>query len=136
MPKIGFLLAMRSRITGTAYCPVAAGSPGPFERKIPSGSWRRIASALASAGTTVMARRLEPAIAGALHPTRLVPAIALAARDFLGEVHAFEPRPGPRLRQQRRDIESAIKRIGDRGVGRAAVADSAGEAAGIDAGKP
>ena len=43
----------RSRITGTAYSPVAAGSPGPFDRKTPSGWWRRMSSAVAVAGTTV-----------------------------------------------------------------------------------
>ncbi len=32
-------------ITGTAYSPVAAGSPGPLERKMPSGCMARMSSA-------------------------------------------------------------------------------------------
>ena len=43
---------------GTAYLPVAAGSPGPFDKKIPSGFKSRISSALVEAGITVT-----------LHPT-------------------------------------------------------------------
>ena len=43
----------RSRIAGTAYAPVAAGSPGPFERNTPSGLWARISSPVAVAGSTV-----------------------------------------------------------------------------------
>ena len=40
-------------MTGTAYSPVAAGSPGPFERTMPSGSRAMISPAPVSAGTTV-----------------------------------------------------------------------------------
>ena len=40
-------------ISGTAYSPVAAGSPGPFERNMPSGFSARTSSALAVAGRTV-----------------------------------------------------------------------------------
>src|SRR4029078_59256 len=38
---------------GTAYSPVAAGSPGPFERKTPSGFSAMMSSAEALAATTV-----------------------------------------------------------------------------------
>jgi hypothetical protein len=37
-------------IIGTAYSPVAAGSPGPFDRKTPSGLWANTSSAVAVAG--------------------------------------------------------------------------------------
>lgn len=43
-------------MTGTAYFPVSAGSPGPFERKTPSGRIARIESAGVCAGTTVTAQ--------------------------------------------------------------------------------
>ena len=49
----GFFVSSICRITGTAYSPVAAGSPGPFDRKKPSGSWAMISSNEAVAGTTV-----------------------------------------------------------------------------------
>ena len=35
--NIGRSAFNKSLMTGTAYCPVAAGSPGPFDRKTPSG---------------------------------------------------------------------------------------------------
>ena len=44
---------MTCRITGTAYSPVAAGSPGPFDRNTPSGFIARMSSADVVAGTTV-----------------------------------------------------------------------------------
>ena len=40
-------------ITGTEYSPVAAGSPGPFDRNIPSGLWESIVSKVEFAGSTV-----------------------------------------------------------------------------------
>jgi hypothetical protein len=40
-------------IVGTAYSPVAAGSPGPFERNTPSGLSARMLSSEVCAGTTV-----------------------------------------------------------------------------------
>ena len=60
MPNIGMPNLISWRITGTAYSPVAAGSPGPFE-KIPSGLWRSTSSALAVAGTTVTLQRVGEA---------------------------------------------------------------------------
>ena len=39
--------------------PVAAGSPGPLDRKTPSGWWRRMSSAVAVAGTTVTRQPAE-----------------------------------------------------------------------------
>ena len=44
MPNNGLLVSSICRITGTAYSPVAAGSPGPFDRKKPSGSCAIISS--------------------------------------------------------------------------------------------
>ena len=35
IPNIGMFDLINFLITGIAYVPVAAGSPGPFERKIP-----------------------------------------------------------------------------------------------------
>ena len=52
MPNNGLPVSSIARITGTAYSPVAAGSPGPFDRKKPSGSSAMIASNEAVAGTT------------------------------------------------------------------------------------
>ena len=40
-------------MTGTAYLPVAAGSPGPLDRNTPSGFSARMSSAVVVAGTTV-----------------------------------------------------------------------------------
>ena len=57
-------------IVGTAYSPVAAGSPGPLERTTPSGLSVRISSALAVAGTTVTA---QPQSLRSLRMLRLVP---------------------------------------------------------------
>jgi len=45
--EVGFL------ITGTAYSPVAAGSPGPFDKNTPSGLSAMMSSAEVLAGTTV-----------------------------------------------------------------------------------
>ena len=112
-------------IIGTAYSPVAAGSPGPFDRNTPSACWRRISSAVAVAGTTVTCSRprrgsaeccawrrkstattcawrvlrrhsLRPA------PACLRPAIVLGAGHLFGEVHAFQAGPGAWLRRGRR----------------------------------
>src|SRR5258707_576114 len=57
MPNTGFF-SISSRITGTAYSPVAAGSPGPLERKMPSGLSARISAADVCAGPTVTRQRL------------------------------------------------------------------------------
>jgi hypothetical protein len=37
MPKIGMPMSINFLIVFTAYSPVAKGSPGPFDRKTPSG---------------------------------------------------------------------------------------------------
>ena len=37
MPKTGKSFLINSFIIGIAYFPVAAGSPGPLDKKIPSG---------------------------------------------------------------------------------------------------
>ena len=70
MPKVGTRSSSSRRITGTAYSPVAAGSPGPFERKTPSGASAMTSSALAVAGTTVT---LQPAFARSRRMLRLTP---------------------------------------------------------------
>ena len=53
MPNTGMRVSSSALIVGTAYLPVSAGSPGPFDRKTPSGFNARISSAVAVAGTTV-----------------------------------------------------------------------------------
>ena len=49
----------RSLIIGTEYLPVAYGSPGPFERNIPSGFKFNIFSEIVSQGTIVILLNLE-----------------------------------------------------------------------------
>ena len=53
MPNRGMPDSTSLRISGTAYCPVAAGSPGPFDSITPSGLRARMSSAEVEAGTTV-----------------------------------------------------------------------------------
>src|ERR671926_137494 len=62
MPNKGLPVSSSFWITGTAYSPVAAGSPGPFDRNTPSGLRARTSSAEAVAGTTVT---LQPERGGA-----------------------------------------------------------------------
>jgi len=59
MPINGLPLATSFWISGTAYSPVAAGSPGPFDRTTPSGLRARTSSAVVVAGTTVMRAPVE-----------------------------------------------------------------------------
>jgi hypothetical protein len=70
MPNTGTRFSSTPRIAGTAYSPVAAGSPGPLDRNTPSGSCRRISSAVAVAGTTVTSM---PAAARERRMLRLAP---------------------------------------------------------------
>src|SRR5712691_11906942 len=53
MPKVGSPASINARITGTAYSPVAAGSPGPLDRNTPSGLRSKMSCAGVVAGTTV-----------------------------------------------------------------------------------
>ena len=57
-------------ITGTAYLPVSAGSPGPFDRNTPSGFIAMMSSAEVVAGTTVT---LQPVPASRRRMLRLMP---------------------------------------------------------------
>ena len=52
MPKSGIFLAMISRVALMAYVQ-GAGSPGPLERKTPSGFMASTSSTGVCAGTTV-----------------------------------------------------------------------------------
>ena len=106
MPNIGMPEAISFWISGTAYLPVAAGSPGPFDRKTPSGLSASMSSAVrrrrhdrdlaAGAGQAAQDVALDAvvdgddvelrrcscaAVAFAPHPGRLVPGVALAGRD-------------------------------------------------------
>ena len=58
MPNIGNLASDNSLIELIAYLH-ASGSPGPFERKIPSGLLFRISFAGVVAGRTVMSQPRE-----------------------------------------------------------------------------
>ena len=53
MPNSGLPVSSIAWITGTAYSPVAAGSPGPLERKKPSGLCAITSSKVEVAGSTV-----------------------------------------------------------------------------------
>ena len=57
-------------MTGTAYFPVAAGSPGPLDKKIPSGLCARTSSAELEAGKTITS---QPADARHRRIFRLAP---------------------------------------------------------------
>ena len=59
MPISGLPLSSSFLISGTAYSPVAAGSPGPFDSTTPSGSRARMSSAVVEAGTTVIFTPVE-----------------------------------------------------------------------------
>src|SRR6476660_5566677 len=96
MPKVGVHESITFWMTGTAYLPVAAGSPGPFDRKTPSGFIARMSSAEVVAGTTVTLQP-SPANPVAPLPRRLVPGKALARGDQRHEVHALKPGPFARL---------------------------------------
>ena len=70
MPKVGVPESITFWITGTAYLPVSAGSPGPFDRNTPSGFIARMSSAEVVAGTTVT---LQPSPASSRRMLRLMP---------------------------------------------------------------
>src|SRR3546814_18384088 len=53
-------------------------------------------------------------------PQPLRPPKHLPARNLLGEVHPLQPRPFPRLAQQRLDIELALRVMRDHPIGRPA----------------
>ena len=53
MPKIGKLFFINALIISIEYFPVAAGSPGPFERNMPFGLRAKIFSIVVLQETTV-----------------------------------------------------------------------------------
>ena len=98
MPKVGTPLSMMSRMTGTAYSPVAAGSPGPFERKTPSGFSAMMSSAEVFAVTTVTLQPL-PANATETHVSLFDGSncgIALKDKPVFSVQYHPEASPGPR----------------------------------------
>ena len=82
------------------------------------------------------ARRGLGAVAAGLRvPGGLRPVIGLAAADLAREVHAFEPRPGAGLGDERRLVDRLRpRRVCQRPVLRAAAAQQAGQPPGIDTG--
>src|SRR5690606_35533788 len=69
-------------------------------------------------------------------PFGLVPGVGLAEAHLLGEIHALEPRPVARPRDQGRRVEATFGIIGDAALGRAEVAYPLGEATRVDARYP
>src|ERR1700731_4227170 len=118
MPNTGFF-SISARITGTAYAPVAAGSPGPLERKMPSGLSARMSAASVRAGTTVT---VQPSPASWRRRLRLMPE-ALRRRHRRHEFHPDEARPFPGLGLECVDIEVAGRLVRDHRVRHAPLAD-------------
>ena len=87
-------------------------------------------------GDDVELRRGLPPKAFFPLPRRFVPGEALARCHHRHQVHAFEAGPFARLFFQPVQVELAVSRVRDHGVGHAALADQRGQRAGIDAGKP
>ena len=54
IPKIGILFSKIFLMTGAAYCEVANGSPGPFDKNTPSGLCFKISAKEDWAGSTVI----------------------------------------------------------------------------------
>ena len=84
--------------------------------------------------TTWKRGRLLPPIAFAPPPLGLVPGIALAGGDILGEVEPDHAGPRGRLALQRLEIEFAVGRVRDHRVRHALLADQRGQRARVDAG--
>ena len=59
IPKIGISIDISSLIIGIAYFPVARGSPGPLDRKIPFGFKLAISDAFVLHDTIVILLNLE-----------------------------------------------------------------------------
>ena len=159
MPKVG-ILSISVRITGTAYSPVAAGSPGPFDRKMPSGLSARMSAAdvlrrhhrhpaaiageLAQDvaldavidGDDVEFRLVHFAVALAPLPRRLLPGEALAVVTIGTRSMPTSPGHAFASRLSASTIEAAGRLVRDHRVRHALLADERGERAGVDAGKP
>src|ERR1700738_1231048 len=140
MPKVGISLSMMSRITGTAYSPVAAGSPGPLERKTPSGLSAMTSAAGACARTTPT---LPPFPGSWRRMLRLVPSPAglapfepLPRGHHWHEGHADEARPFTRLLLEELQVESSGRRVGDDRVGHALDANEPRERPRVHAAQP
>ena len=67
-------------------------------------------------------------------PAALVPAIALPGGHLGHQIHADQARPGGGLGLQLLDVELAVRRMGQGGVLRTALAQEPGDAPGVDAG--
>jgi uncharacterized protein YqeY len=73
------------------------------------------------------------AVALVLRPDGLVPGVIVGSGHAGHEIHAGDARPGGRFFFQRVEIERAVGRVGDDGVGHALVADERGQGPGVDA---
>ena len=157
MPKVGTRSSIKRLITGTAYSPVAAGSPGPLARKTPSGSsaqqilglHRRghdrdlaapsreqpqdIALHAIVDGDHVETRLGLMAISVRPGPFRLLPGVALEGSDERNEVEPGHRGQSLGLGGERAEVEDAILVMRDHGIRHAFVADESRERARIDA---
>ena len=83
----------------------------------------------------VEARLAPPAVASLERPAGLVPLVALGRADGRDEVHPVDARPARRLGAKAVEVEDAVGRMGDDGVGHAGLADQGRQRARVDAGE-
>ena len=148
-------------ITGTAYSPVAAGSPGPFDRNTPSGFSASMSSADVVAGTTVTLHAVVgeqaqdvaldavvdgddveqsvavlAAVAGAGMPLTSRPSRSSVRRSRIGdEVQSASRRPAPLPRASaHRGRRRRRERCTTTPFGMPLLADAGGERARVDTG--
>src|SRR5712671_173915 len=73
----------------------------------------------------VKVRVLLSAIADLALPYGLGPFVRLPAGDLEGQIHTFETRPCESLRMEQRDVEVALRIVGDHPVWRSKIANAA-----------
>jgi hypothetical protein len=158
MPNIGLPVSISALMVGTAYLPVAAGSPGPLDRKMPSGLCERTSLAVAVAGhdrhlgalfgelaqdvalgavvdgDDVELGVLDLAVALVPFPRGLVPVVGLAVVTSLARSRPFEAGEVLELGDHRGLVEEAVGLVGDDAVRHALFADAGGQRPRVDAG--
>ena len=144
-------------MTGTAYSPVAAGIAGAVGQEdavglhgqdlFGAGLGRHDGDLGAEPGEQAQDVALDAVVDGDdMHrrlgllakafvpdPGRLAPDRGLARGDLLGEVEADQAGPGRGAALQVVEVEDAVRRMRDDGVGHALFADQRGQRAGVDA---